>query len=75
MTYQFKGVSTVTRPSRLFLRIKKSVSVSLVSYLSHRWEGKLAGFSDGIVTLEPSAGKIVRFSLTQVEKANLKFEW
>jgi ribosome maturation factor RimP len=40
-----------------------------------RWEGKLAGFSDGIVTLEPSAGKIVRFPLTQVEKANLKFEW
>src|ERR1700688_797326 len=40
-----------------------------------RWEGKLAGFSDGIVSLEPSAGKIVRFSLTQVEKANLKFEW
>src|ERR1700676_3238889 len=40
-----------------------------------RWEGKLAGFSDGIVSLEPSAGKIVRFSLMQVEKANLKFEW
>jgi ribosome maturation factor RimP len=40
-----------------------------------RWEGKLAGFSDGIVTLEPSAGKIVRFALAQVEKANLKFEW
>ena len=40
-----------------------------------RWEGKLAGFSDGIVALEPSDGRIVRFSLTQVEKANLKFEW
>jgi ribosome maturation factor RimP len=40
-----------------------------------RWEGKLAGFSDGIVTLEPSAGKTVRFALSQVEKANLKFEW
>jgi ribosome maturation factor RimP len=39
------------------------------------WVGKLAGFSDGIVTLEPSAGKTVRFALTQVEKANLKFEW
>jgi len=39
------------------------------------WVGKLAGFSDGIVTLEPSAGKIVRFALSQVEKANLKFEW
>ncbi|HXA66253.1 MAG TPA: ribosome maturation factor RimP [Bryobacteraceae bacterium] len=39
------------------------------------WVGKLAGFSDGIVTLEPSAGKTVSFALTQVEKANLKFEW
>jgi ribosome maturation factor RimP len=39
------------------------------------WVGKLAGFSEGIVTLEPSAGKTVRFALTQVEKANLKFEW
>jgi ribosome maturation factor RimP len=40
-----------------------------------RWEGKLAGFSEGIVALEPSAGKVIRFPLTQVEKANLKFEW
>ena len=39
------------------------------------WVGKLAGFSDGIVTLEPSAGKTVSFALAQVEKANLKFEW
>jgi ribosome maturation factor RimP len=40
-----------------------------------RWEGKLAGFSEGIVALEPSAGKLIHFSLAQVEKANLKFEW
>jgi ribosome maturation factor RimP len=40
-----------------------------------RWEGKLAGFADGVITLEPSAGKSIRFPLTQVEKANLKFEW
>lgn len=40
-----------------------------------RWEGKLAGFSDGVVALEPSAGKVIHFPLTQVEKANLKFEW
>ena len=40
-----------------------------------RWEGKLAGFSEGIVALEPSAGKVIHFPLTQVEKANLKFEW
>jgi ribosome maturation factor RimP len=40
-----------------------------------RWEGKLAGFSEGMVALEPSSGKVIHFPLTQVEKANLKFEW
>ena len=39
------------------------------------WEGKLAGFSEGIVELEASAGKIIHFPLAQVQKANLKFEW
>src|ERR1700719_4479178 len=39
-----------------------------------RWEGKLAGISDGIVALEPSDGRVIHFPLTQVEKANLKFE-
>jgi len=40
-----------------------------------RWEGKLAGFTEGIVALEPSVGKVIHFPLTLVEKANLKFEW
>ena len=40
-----------------------------------RWEGKLAGYSEGIVALEPASGKVIHFPLTQVEKANLKFEW
>jgi ribosome maturation factor RimP len=40
-----------------------------------RWEGKLAGFSDGVVALEPNPGKIVHFPLAQIEKANLKFDW
>ncbi len=39
------------------------------------WEGKLAGFSDGAVALESSAGKIIHFPLDLVQKANLKFEW
>lgn len=39
------------------------------------WEGKLAGVSEGMVALEPSAGRLIRFPLTQVQKANLKFEW
>ncbi len=40
-----------------------------------RWEGLLAGFDDGMITLEPSPGKQVRFGLEKVERANLKFEW
>src|SRR5579864_4074492 len=40
-----------------------------------RWEGKLAGISEGIVALEPSDGRVIRFPLAKVEKANLKFEW
>src|SRR5215472_5526827 len=39
------------------------------------WAGLLKGFTEGIITLEPSPGKSVQFPLEQVEKANLKFEW
>jgi ribosome maturation factor RimP len=44
------------------------------------WEGKLAGISEGLVTLEvaalePAAGRVIRFQLDQVQKANLKFDW
>jgi ribosome maturation factor RimP len=40
-----------------------------------RWEGTLAGFSDGVITLEPAPGKSLQIGLQQVERANLKFEW
>jgi len=40
-----------------------------------RWQGTLAGFSDGMVALEPTVGRVIRFPLAQVEKANLKFDW
>ena len=39
------------------------------------WEGTLAGFRDGVVTLATAPGKTIDFPLDQVEKANLKFEW
>jgi ribosome maturation factor RimP len=39
------------------------------------WEGTLAGFSEGVITLEAAGGKTVRFRFDQVAKANLKFEW
>lgn len=40
-----------------------------------RWEGALVDFAGGVVTLEPAPGKSVQFNLSQVDKANLKFEW
>ena len=39
------------------------------------WDGRLAGLAGEIVALEITPGRIVHFSLQQVKKANLKFEW
>ena len=39
------------------------------------WEGTLAGLENGAVLLELSPGSVLRFSISQVERANLKFEW
>jgi ribosome maturation factor RimP len=45
-----------------------------------RWEGRLAGISQGVVALEiappePAAARVIHFPLDQVQKANLKFDW
>src|SRR5208283_5200398 len=39
------------------------------------WEGALAGFENGVISLEIAPGKTMRFPFDQVHKANLKFEW
>lgn len=39
------------------------------------WEGVLAGFGEGNLTLEPAPGRTISFPLQQVQRANLKFEW
>jgi ribosome maturation factor RimP len=39
------------------------------------WIGVLAGYSDGQITLDPGEGNTVSIPLSQVQKANLKFEW
>jgi ribosome maturation factor RimP len=39
------------------------------------WEGKLAGLENSTVSLEVGADRVLRFPLSQVERANLKFEW
>ena len=38
------------------------------------WEGTLAGFDGGMVSLDVG-GRALRFPLDHVERANLKFEW
>jgi len=39
------------------------------------WEGTLAGFADGRVTLETGGPAPLRIALDEIRKANLKFEW
>jgi len=39
------------------------------------WEGTLAGFEDGRVTLETGGQTPLRVALDEIQKANLKFEW
>jgi ribosome maturation factor RimP len=39
------------------------------------WEGILAGFQDGLISLETQPGEIRHLPFEQVKKANLKFEW
>ena len=39
------------------------------------WEGTLTDLSGDVVTLETAPDTHIRFSVEQVEKANLKFDW
>src|SRR3954466_8079853 len=53
----------------------KKAKVTLREPLEGRrnWEGVLAGFEEGIVSLETAPGTVVRFPLSGVSKAHLKF--
>ena len=55
----------------------KKAKISLRDPVEGRrhWEGMLAGFAEGSVTLETEPGITRRFPLEQIQKANLKFEW
>lgn len=55
----------------------KKVKIALRDPIEGRrhWEGILAHFENGLVTLEAAPGKIIQFPLEQVQKANLKFDW
>ena len=54
----------------------KKIKFALRSPVEERrnWEGVLAGFENGQVTVETAPGKTIRFPLDQVQKAHLKFE-
>ena len=67
----------LTKPRDFERFIGRKARIVLRSPLQERrhWEGVLAGFSEGVITLEPAPGQKVCFPLEQVEKANLKFEW
>lgn len=58
-----------------FLGRKAKVVLSEPVENQRRWEGTLAGVAGDVVTLEPSPGKAIRFTIRQVVKANLKFDW
>jgi ribosome maturation factor RimP len=58
-----------------FLGKKASVSLRDAVEGRRHWEGTLAGFDNGDVSLEIQPGTIIRFPLEQVQKAHLKFEW
>jgi ribosome maturation factor RimP len=55
----------------------KKVKIALRDPIEGRrhWEGMLAHFENGQITLEAAPGKTIQFPLEQVQKANLKFDW
>lgn len=72
------GVERKLKSIRDFERFAgKKVKVLLRSPVENqrRWEGTLTGVSGGLISIEPSPGRLIQFTLDQVEKANLKFEW
>ncbi len=72
------GVERKLSKPRDFERfVGQKVKISLRQPVENQrhWVGALKGFAEGIITLEPSPGRSVQFSLDQVERANLKFEW
>ncbi len=72
------GVERKLRTPREFERfVGQKVKIALREPIENQrhWVGSLAGFAEGIITLEPAPGKSLHIPLDQVERANLKFEW
>jgi len=72
------GVERKLLKPRDFERFQgKKVKIALHEPMENQrnWEGTLAAFSEGVITLDTGAGKTLHIRLEQVAKANLKFEW
>jgi len=55
----------------------KKVKITLREPIEGRrhWEGILAGFQAGVISLEAAPGKTTEIPYELIQKANLKFEW
>jgi ribosome maturation factor RimP len=67
----------LTKPRDFERSVGQKVKIALREPVENQrhWVGALLSFADGTITLEPAPGRSVSFPLSQVEKANLKFEW
>jgi ribosome maturation factor RimP len=67
----------LTKPREFERFVGQKVKIVLRQPVENQrhWVGALKDFAGGVITLEPSPGRSIRFPLEQVEKANLKFEW
>lgn len=67
----------LTRPHHFELCRGRKVRLQLREPVEgqRRWEGVLQGLEEGRVVLETGSGKIIRFGMEIIEKANLQFEW
>jgi ribosome maturation factor RimP len=67
----------LTRPHHFELCRGQKVRLQLREPVEgqRRWEGVLQGIEEGRVVLETGSGKIIRFGMEIIEKANLQFEW
>jgi len=66
----------LTRPRDFERFLGRKARIVLREPVENRraWEGVLAAFHDGVVTLE-SSGRPMEFRLDQLERAHLKFDW
>jgi len=72
------GIERPLRRARDFERAAGQYAVVVLREAvagKRRWEGKLAGFNNDIITLEPASGEPIQIALNLVERANLKFKW